>query len=60
MITSYITHEEAVIRHFMEDPELAEIMIEDAITDGDTEEIEKIQRRIIEAKARQQALNFCV
>ena len=52
MITDYITHEEAVIQHFIEDPELADIMLQDAIAEGDINEIRKIQRRINEAKAK--------
>ena len=53
MITDTIPHEEAVIQHFMEDPELAQIMLHDAITEGDTVEEQKIRRRINEAKSRQ-------
>jgi len=52
MITGYITHEESIIEAFMIDPELAEIMLNDAIKDGDIEEIRKIRRRMNEAKAR--------
>ena len=51
-LTSCISHEEAVIQHFIEDPELAQIMLQDAINDGDISEIRKIQRRINEAKSR--------
>ena len=29
-----ISHDEAVIQHFIEDPELAEIMLEDAVAEG--------------------------
>ena len=52
MITGSVSHEEAVIQHFIEDPELAQIMLQDAINDGDISEIRKIQRRIDEAKSR--------
>lgn len=51
MITGAVSHEEAVVRHFMEDPELGEIMLQDAIADGDIDEIRRVQRRIKEAKS---------
>ena len=53
MIIGTIPHEEAVIQHFMEDPELAQIMLQEAINDGDIDEVRKIQERINEAKSRQ-------
>ena len=53
MIIDTIPHEEAVIHHFMEDPELAQIMLQDAIAEGDVVEEQKIRRRINEAKSRQ-------
>ena len=52
MIIDTISHDEAIIQHFMEDPELAEIMLQDAIAEGDMNEVQKIQRRINEAKSR--------
>lgn len=52
MITGYISHEEAMIKHFAEDPELAQIMLQDAINEGDISEIRLIQKRINEAKSR--------
>lgn len=52
MIVSCVSHEEAVIQHFVEDPELAEMMLQDAITEGDLNEVQKIQRRIDAAKSR--------
>ena len=58
MITGFVSHEEAVIRHFIEDPELAEIMLQDAIADGDTDEVKKIQRRINEAKSRTASMGY--
>ena len=58
MITDYVRHEEAVIQHFVEDPELAEIMLQDALADGDNVEAQKIQRRIKEAKKRAASLNY--
>ena len=47
-----ISHDEAMIRHLMLDPELADIMLEDAINDGDIREIRKVQERIQEARER--------
>ena len=52
MVTGSVTHEEAVIQHFIEDPELAQIMLQEAIDEGDINEARKIQRRINEAKSR--------
>ena len=52
MITDCISHEEAIIQHFIEDPELAEIMLQDAIEEGDYNETKKILRRMDEAKSR--------
>ncbi len=52
MITGYITHDESVIEHFMEDPELAEIMLDEAINDEDWEEVKIVWRRMKEAKSR--------
>ena len=48
----YITHEEAMIRHFMLDPDLAETELEDAILDGDIEKIRSIWRQISIARER--------
>lgn len=47
-----ISHDEAMIRHLMLDPELADIMLEDAINDGDIREIRKVHERIQEARER--------
>ena len=47
-----IDHEEATIRSYMRDPEFAEYMLQDAITEGDIIEAQKIQKRMNEAKAR--------
>jgi len=52
MITGYIPHEEVVIEDFMEDPELAEIMLDEAINDEDWEEVKIVWRRMKEAKSR--------
>ncbi|MBQ7216500.1 MAG: hypothetical protein IJS39_11020 [Synergistaceae bacterium] len=47
-----ISHDEAMIRHLMLDPDLADIMLEDAINDGDIHEIRKVQERIQKARER--------
>ena len=49
---SCIDHEEATIRSYMRDPDFANYMLQDAITEGDIDEVQKIQRRINEAKKR--------
>ena len=41
-----------MITNYMEDPELAEMMLDDAIADGDWEEVRTVWRRMKEAKAR--------
>ena len=41
-----------MITNYMEDPELAEMMLDDAIADGDLEEVRTVWRRMKEAKAR--------
>ena len=52
MSVSYVTHEESMIQLYIEDPELAELMLQDAITEGNLVEVRKIKRRMSEAKAR--------
>ena len=53
-----VTHEEATIKSYMREPEFADFMLKEAIAEGDTREIEKIQRRIKEAKRRTQQLEY--
>ena len=52
MIINYVPHEEVVIQHFTKDPELAYVMLDDAIRDGDIEEVRIIWRRLMEARRR--------
>lgn len=47
-----VSHEEVMVEVFMEDPELAEMMLEDALAEGDLEEVRLVQRRMDEAKRR--------
>ena len=42
MITDYIEHNEAVIQHFIDDSELAEIMLNDAINDGNINQVRRV------------------
>ena len=48
----YITHEEAMIRHFMLDPDIAENELDDAIAEGDVEKIRTVWHQILVAKER--------
>ena len=47
-----ISHNEAMIRHLMLDPDLAENMLDDAY--GNAEETRNVKRRITEARRRTQ------
>ena len=53
------SHEEATIEMFMEDPEFAEYLLNDAIEEGNLDYIRKTWHRIQEAKERKasQSLN---
>ena len=52
MKVEYISHEEATIRHFIEDPDFADYVMSEVIADGDEEEILRFQNWYNEAKAR--------
>ena len=52
MITGTITHDEAVIQHFIEDPEYADLYLQTVLEDGDKQEISKVVHRYEEAKLR--------
>ncbi len=58
MITDTIPHEEAVIRHFIEDPEFADLYLNTVLADGDDYEIQRVQSWYDEAKARTQKLGY--
>lgn len=49
---SFITHDEAMIRHLMEESDLAEIMLDDALADNDISKLNQVKLWIKEAKAR--------
>lgn len=59
MITSSISHDEAVIQHFIEDPELADLYLQTVLKDGDADEIAEVQSWYNEAQSRkrEQACN---
>ena len=46
------SHEEAVIEHFMEDPDYADEILNEVLADGDEYEITRFQYLYDEAKAR--------
>lgn len=52
MKISTIEHNEAVITHFAEDPDFAELYLQTVINDGNEEEIAEVQSWINEAKSR--------
>ena len=52
MKVGYITHEEATIQSYMRHPEFAEYALNEAIKDGDIDDIRTTWRRIQEARAR--------
>lgn len=57
-LKSCISHEEATIQSYMRDPAFAEYMLQEAINDGDIDEIRKVQRRITEAKHRRESATY--
>ena len=52
MITDTISHDEAIIRHFMEDTEFADLYLHTVKDDGDEDEIAEVQAWYDEAKSR--------
>ena len=52
MRISTISHEEATIRSFVRDPDLAEAYLEEVLSDGDMDEVRRAKRRVEEARAR--------
>ena len=52
MTTGYITHEEAMINNFIEDPEYAEELLNIVLLDGDDYEKQRVQYWYDEARAR--------
>ena len=58
MITGYITHEEAMIRSFMEEPEFADYLMSEILADGDANEIKRFQDWYNEAQRRRQEVSY--
>lgn len=52
MNKGYITHDEAMIETFMEEPEYAEDLLNDVLADGDDYEIQRVKFWYDEAQAR--------
>lgn len=58
MTVDYITHDEAMIQHFIDDPEFADLYLSTVIADGNDEEIAEVKAWYNEAKARTQKLGY--
>ena len=52
MITGYISHDEAMIKHFAENPEYADELLNSVLTDGSEYEIQRVREWYNEAKSR--------
>ena len=50
MITGYITHDDAMIKTFRNDPEYAEIYLSEVLKDGDDDEIQRVKNWISQAQ----------
>ena len=50
-----VTHEEASIQSFMRNPDFAELVLREALADGDVREIRRVKGWVEEAKARARA-----
>ena len=53
-----ISHEEAVIQHFIEDKEFADLYLQTVLADGDAEEIREVQGWYDEAKSRTATMGY--
>lgn len=58
MTIGYITHDEAMIRNFIQEPEYADFLLTEVLADGDPDEIALVQGWYNEAKSRE--LSFAV
>ena len=54
MPVGYVTHDESMIELFIEEPEYAEELLNDVLTDGNDYEIQRVKFWYDEAKARLQ------
>ena len=48
----YITHDEAMIQNFMDEPEYADFLLSEVLADGDADEISLVRGWYDEAKLR--------
>ena len=58
MITGFTTHDEAMIKTFMEEPNYAQLYLDEVLKDGDCNEIQRVQEWYNEAKKRTQAQSY--
>ncbi len=58
MITSCVSHDEAIIQHFVEDAEFADLYLQTVLQDGDEEEIRQVQCWYDAAKSKAMSLKF--
>ncbi|MBQ4470238.1 MAG: hypothetical protein IJR35_12045 [Synergistaceae bacterium] len=56
MKIGYVTHDEAMIKSFVRDPEFADYYLETVLAEGDPEEIAGVQSWYNEAKSQVQTL----
>lgn len=56
MKIGYVTHDEAMIKSFVRDPEFADYYLKTVLAEGDSEEIADVQSWYDEAKTRNQTL----
>ena len=52
MITSHITHDEAMINNFINEPDYADFYLSEVLKDGDDYEIQRVRYWYDEAKTR--------
>ena len=58
MIVDYVKHNEAVIQHFAEDPEYADLYLRTVIEDGDEAEIQEVRSWYNESKTRAASMSY--
>lgn len=58
MITGHITHDEAMVKEFIENPDYAEELLKAVVQDGDEYEIRRVQTWYDEAKSRSANMGY--
>ena len=58
MITGCVRHEDAIIQHFVEDAEFADLYLQTVLADGDADEIREVQGWYDAAKTRAANLGY--